>query len=57
MPIEMARKIVSYAGYFKHTDSFAISRRLHLAELKKAAQKAVSDFQRGVNKNASKNRV
>lgn len=57
MPIEMARKIVSYAGYFKHTDSFMISKKLHLAELKKAAQKVVSDFQKGVNKNASKSRV
>lgn len=52
--LQNARRIVSYRGYFKHTNSSKIARRLHLKAVHRAARNVISKFAKGANKNDNK---
>lgn len=56
LPIYLAnaQRIVSYRGYFKHTNSRKVALALHLKEVFKAAKKVISRYAKGVNQNANK---
>ena len=40
--IKAARRIISYRGYFSHTDSVEISAKLHIVEVSRAASNVIS---------------
>ena len=40
--IKAARRIISYRGYFSHTDSVGISAKLHIVEVSRAASNVIS---------------
>ncbi len=42
--IQNARRIVSYRGYFKHTNSQKVAATLHLKEVFRTARKTISNF-------------
>lgn len=48
--LQNARRIVSYRGYFKHTNSNRIAKALHLKAVHRAARKVISKFAKGANK-------
>lgn len=52
--LQNARRIVSYRGYFKHTNSRNIAKALHLKEVHRAARKVISKFAKGANENGNK---
>lgn len=52
--LQNARRLVSYRGYFKHTNSRNIARALHLKEVHRAARKVISKFAKGANENGNK---
>ena len=53
LPIYLAnaQRIVSYRGYFKHTNSRSVELALHLKEVFRAAKKSISKYAKGANKN------
>ena len=51
--LQNARRIVSYRGYFKHTNSQHIAKALHLKAVHRAARKVISKFAKGANKNGN----
>lgn len=52
--LQNARRIVSYRGYFTHTNSRKIAKRLHLKAVHRAARKVISKFAKGANNNGNK---
>jgi hypothetical protein len=48
MNIDIARRVVSYRGYFTHTDSKRISQKLHVEKIAQKAQKFISEYEKGV---------
>lgn len=52
--LQNARRIVSYRGYFTHTNSSKIAKRLHLKAVHRAARKVISKFAKGANNNGNK---
>jgi len=53
--LQNARRIVSYQGYFKHTNSHNVAKTLHLKEVFKAARKTISrEAKKGVAKHDNK---
>ena len=51
--LQNARRIVSYRGYFKHTNSNRIAKALHLKAVHRAARKVISKFAKGANKDGN----
>lgn len=45
--IQNARRIISYKGYFKHTNSQDVAKALHLKEVSRVARKTISKFAKG----------
>ena len=56
LPIYLAnaQRIVSYRGYFKHTNSRSVALALHLKEVFRAAKKSISRYAKGANQNENR---
>jgi hypothetical protein len=52
--LQNARRIISYRGYFLHTNSQKVTKALHLKAVCRAARKIISKFAKGVQHNGNK---
>lgn len=50
-----ARRIVSYRGYFKHTDSIKIAKKLHVKQVHRAARRTISIIAKKGERNGNEN--
>lgn len=51
--LQNARRIISYRGYFLHTNSQTVAKALHLKEVCRAARKIISKFAKGAHQNGN----